>query len=938
MRLRYLVGPLRREAAHDCWGQVRADGLCRAFNARGDVDLAVAPDDAWETICRRWPDDGRPDGVVLLLADASVPPALWLAPVPLIGLAADADRHWHLYRRLLPRCDLVFTDEAGRTAMCRCGWDHGRTAPPAAAGVLEAIEGEWSTLRANAQRRIPANPVRATLAPMWSRPSPGGHHSHGDPIQDLLTRTWQALLASPQTDETLSADLAAAVARQPRAAALHNALGVLASLPRTGESLAEAESIQRAAEHFRAAVACEPEHPIAILNLVEALAALGEGRLAVEGAQRLLALLDRGPTWPCDVLDAPLGTPARGLFGGEWEHAAFRNAGDAHAEEVAKRALLRWRLHGLLASLTGELLHLYEAVVARPDLASSRAALGKELLGRGQTRAAVPHLHHAAQANPLDEEVARALSGALAAVGDTDALHRFEHQRRLLALAAGALPSELPEPASPTAAITTGARGGRGVSLCLIVKNEEHNLPACLAAASGLVDEIIVVDTGSTDRTREVAARQGARLFDFPWCDSFSAARNECLRHASGEWIFWLDADDRVDEDNRHKLRALFATLPEGNVAYVMKCLCLPDAVSGAATAVDHIRLFRRHPRVCWRYRVHEQILPALRESGAEVRWTDIVIHHAGYQDPALRKRKLERDLRLLLLEDRERPGDPFILFNLGSIYHEQGRFDEALPRLRRSLERSRSADSIVRKLYALIVSCHRARGRREQAWAACQEGLRTCPDDTELLFLHSSMCREAGDRTGAKTVLTRLLNDKSPEYFASVDAGLRGYKARHNLAVMHVEDGELSEAERHWRAAVAERPDFLPAWLGLGDVCLRRGDWEGVEEVAGRMASLSAGAAESAVLRARGLAAQGRFAEARRLLTEAVARWPESPGPRLVLSHVLLQEGRDLDAAERALRDVLELVPDHREARHNLDLLLRSREQVRSPTGVSQA
>src|SRR5207249_9840407 len=83
-----------------------------------------------------------------------------------------------------------------------------------------------------------------------------------------------------------------------------------------------------------------------------------------------------------------------------------------------------------------------------------------------------------------------------------------------------------------------GGGGAARVSLCMIVKNEEDNLPACLASAAGLFHEVIVVDTGSTDRTREIAAACGARVFDFPWVDSFAAARNESLRHATGDWAF----------------------------------------------------------------------------------------------------------------------------------------------------------------------------------------------------------------------------------------------------------------------------------------------------------------------------------------------------------------------------------------------------------------
>src|SRR5205085_537668 len=192
-------------------------------------------------------------------------------------------------------------------------------------------------------------------------------------------------------------------------------------------------------------------------------------------------------------------------------------------------------------------------------------------------------------------------------------------------------------------------------------------------------------------------------VIDFPWVDSFAAARNEALRHATGDWIFWMDADDRVDEANCASLRTLFASLGDDNAAYVMKCRCLPDPATGDATEVDHLRLFRNQPDIRWDFRVHEQILPAVRQAGGEVRWTDVVIQHTGYQDPALRGRKLERDLRLLAMENAERPDHPFILFNLGCIYQEQGRLAEAIPFFRRSVELSEPTDSIVRKLYAAI-------------------------------------------------------------------------------------------------------------------------------------------------------------------------------------------------------------------------------------------
>src|SRR5580658_3270077 len=99
------------------------------------------------------------------------------------------------------------------------------------------------------------------------------------------------------------------------------------------------------------------------------------------------------------------------------------------------------------------------------------------------------------------------------------------------------------------------------VSLCMIVRNESAHLAEALTSAQGLVNEVVIVDTGSTDNTRRIALDHGARVYDFPWCDDFAAARNECIRHASSEWIFWLDADDHLPEGSRPRLQAVLGPL-----------------------------------------------------------------------------------------------------------------------------------------------------------------------------------------------------------------------------------------------------------------------------------------------------------------------------------------------------------------------------------------
>jgi glycosyltransferase involved in cell wall biosynthesis/Tfp pilus assembly protein PilF len=1103
-------------------------------------------------------------------------------------------------------------------------------------GVLDLVEREWDGMADRARQRCTGR-VR----------------------ENLVDRCWQLLSSTDTDDPTLVHDLTTALGAQPGTAdasaeypaSLHNALGLAGVLVSQGQGRSQAEVALAAVDHFRRAVETQPSHVLAGLNLVEALAGAGQTQTAIEHARRTLSLLDRLPVLDPAGLDGGHFPPIFDLFRVEWERAAWNHAGQPAAEADAKRELLRWRLHALLADLTGDLTHRYEAVVARPDLPSTRIDLGYDLIRAQRFSEAIPHLRRAVADLPFELDVPRALFRALGAIGDVEGQRRLAQDRRLLARAApqvvppeewfaaalpqppssgqttarsvsrivwegpqatlhslalvnrelcrrlierghevALVPADLQESGTPAVPVppllaerfrrplsrpadvhvrhqwppnfqpppaghwvliqpwefgslprswvgpvsqevdevwaysrsvrecylqggapadrvhvvplgvdvgcfrpdapllplrtakrfkflfvggtiyrkgidllleaytqtftraddvclvikdmcvgsfyrgqTAGNRiaevqaqvrapeveyidrpltenelaglytacdclvhpyrgegfglvvaeamaGGlpvivtghgaaldfcnaanafllpaqvvrfpekrvgdletvdypwlaepdlqtlqdflryvvahpaearvRGqaacvhirnhftwehatdalerrleelrrrpirrlavrsdrihavavrsdrihavarrpdesghyepvqtvpkaarprVSLCLIVKNEEAHLPACLGSAADLVDEIIVVDTGSTDRTKDVAARLGAggtgvppvKIFDFAWVDSFAAARNESLRHATGDWIFWLDADDRLDEENRQRLRALFGSLRDENVAYVMKCLCLPDAQTGTATLVDHVRLFRNHPDIRWRYRVHEQILPALRQLGGTVRWTDVVIQHSGYQDPSLRGRKLERDLRLLQLEAAEQPDDPFTLFNLGQVYNELGRTAEALPLLRRSLDRSHPSDSIVRKLYALIMQCHRQLGQPAEALAFCQAGRTYYPDDVELLFLDGLLRRELGDRAGAEACLVRLLQTPPGNHFASVDTGLHGYKTRHNLALLYLEQGRTAEAEVQWRAALAERPDFVAARQGLAQLYQQQG------------------------------------------------------------------------------------------------------------------
>jgi pentatricopeptide repeat protein len=297
------------------------------------------------------------------------------------------------------------------------------------------------------------------------------------------------------------------------------------------------------------------------------------------------------------------------------------------------------------------------------------------------------------------------------------------------------------------------------VTLSLIVRNEEANLPACLSSAADLVDEIIVVDTGSTDGTRELAARLGARVFDFPWRDDFAAARNASIEHATGDWIFWLDADDWIDAENRERLRQLFAGLGKELVGYVMTYMALNDGGPGRHTVADHVQLFPNHPQIRWQYRVHEQILQAVERAGGSARATDVTIYTSGYQDPAAHQQKLARNLRLLQLDHAEHPEDPVIWFNLGRTLLRVGQVAESLPLLRQSVASLPSGNAfVIQTAYALMLEGYCRLGRFAEALTFCREGRTRFPDNPELLLAEGVILRDLGDLAGAEERLRRLL------------------------------------------------------------------------------------------------------------------------------------------------------------------------------------
>ena len=204
------------------------------------------------------------------------------------------------------------------------------------------------------------------------------------------------------------------------------------------------------------------------------------------------------------------------------------------------------------------------------------------------------------------------------------------------------------------------------LSVCLIAKNEERFLHGCLESIRGLADQIILVDTGSTDRTVEIARAHGAEVHFRAWDNDFSAARNAALLHARGDWILVLDADEEVSKAHHSTLRAL---LTQANtIAYRLPLVDVGREDQGVSQVP---RLFRNAPQQFYVSRVHEQVYASLelnREKWSmENRFGDARLLHYGYQTEVVKSRnKVQRNLRLLEQANEEYPNDVNLLMNLG--------------------------------------------------------------------------------------------------------------------------------------------------------------------------------------------------------------------------------------------------------------------------------
>lgn len=275
------------------------------------------------------------------------------------------------------------------------------------------------------------------------------------------------------------------------------------------------------------------------------------------------------------------------------------------------------------------------------------------------------------------------------------------------------------------------------IALCMIVKNEERYLRGCLESARPYVDEIVVVDTGSTDATVSIAEEFGAVVRHFAWNGNFSDARNESLRNASSEWVLYLDADERLLTGE-----ALRAIEPPKNAgAYNVSIRSRHILPSGVVDQVNQYqRFFRRSPSVRFEGMVHEQVMPSVLRSGKSILPSAVVIEHLGYGE-SLEKimQKCDRNAGLLRRQLASNPDDHYARYQLGNTLGVMQRYDEAEPHLLTAVEKDRNASIRASACNILVeVAMHRQDLAAAESW--CRRSIALVPDQVMAYWFLSGI------------------------------------------------------------------------------------------------------------------------------------------------------------------------------------------------------
>ncbi|MCA8949959.1 MAG: glycosyltransferase [Planctomycetes bacterium] len=427
-------------------------------------------------------------------------------------------------------------------------------------------------------------------------------------------------------------------------------------------------------------------------------------------------------------------------------------------------------------------------------------------------------------------------------------------------------------PGAKTAAAAPWAGRRPKVSLCMIARDEERFLPECLRRARAAVDEIVLVDTGSTDSTVAIAESFGAKVLHETWQDDFSAPRNTALRAATGDWILVLDADEFLLPEAPARIRELVESADVSG--YHMRFTNL--YTGGKTIGVMMVRLFRNLPGIAYQNVIHEQVTPSLQREGSErglvLSQADVEVEHHGYSDEIMDARgKNERNERLFRKQMAATPEDVYTHYKYGDFLRRvPGRGADARRLLERCLELILAGPpALPRGLpyaseVAALCALENARcGEMARAREILDIALRRFVPTPNLFYLSASLALSEGRGADAIAYYRRCLAYRGQVLVVPVQEGITSYVALTGIAQAWMLRKDFARARPLLEQAIEIHPAYEVAHLALSNLWLQQGDVQ----------------------------------RALRVLTAFLAAHPDSPGTCQQITLILHRLGRTAEA-----------------------------------------
>ncbi|MBP3909032.1 MAG: glycosyltransferase [Turicibacter sp.] len=342
------------------------------------------------------------------------------------------------------------------------------------------------------------------------------------------------------------------------------------------------------------------------------------------------------------------------------------------------------------------------------------------------------------------------------------------------------------------------------LSLCMIVKNEANCLSRCLESMKVIADEIVIIDTGSTDETIKIAKTYGAIIKTYEWNNNFAEARNFALSFATKEWILVLDADEYLrDEDE-----ALFLELlsNENVDSYYIKTLNFtePNNINSCIVNLNH-RLFRNHKGFHYVGAIHEQLIS---NQSVVSKISNLGFYHTGYLKEVVKaKNKPKRNGKILEEILKQEPDNTFHQFNLANEMFQLGKYDEAIQLYNQAYEHTSPQQGYMPKLIVFRINALVANGEDKKALAAANEGIALYPTFTHLMFLKGTLEEKFGLITKAIRSYESCLELGSPDSQLEFSKASEALWPHLKLAVLYDGYGDYEKAIFHYNKYLELNP-----------------------------------------------------------------------------------------------------------------------------------